>query len=437
MQHGVVREDASVRRGAHQQQVDPGRVHPIAASRYCRVESRRQPLIRGGAMKTVNLLMALSLAGVSAAIQAQAPLKIGFIAELSGPQGALGQDQYDAFMLVVEQNGGKLGGVPVQVLREDSQLKPEVATQIVDKLIEKDKVPIITGITFSNVMMAVHKKITEKEVFLIGSNAGPAPIAGAQCSPYAFITSWQNDNQAEVVGKYATDKGYKRVVGMAPNYQAGKDFIAGFKRFYKGEVIDEIYTPLNQPDFSAELAQVTAKNPDAVYVFYPGGLGVNFIRQYKQAGLAGRVPLLSTSTADGSTLPAQKDDALGVISGTFWGPDFNNPASRKFVDEFEKKFNRIPSQYAAQSYDAALLLDSAIGKVKGNVADKKAFMAALKAADFKSVRGDFKFGNNNFPVQDMHVFEVAKDAKGRVSLKTIGTPMKAHQDAYAAQCALK
>ena len=236
-----------------------------------------------------------------------------------------------------------------QIIKEDSQLKPEVATQIVDKLIEKDKVPIITGVTFSNVMMAVHKTITEKEVFLIGSNAGPAPIAGAQCSPYSFVVSWQNDNQAEVVGKYATDKGYKRVIGMAPNYQAGKDFIAGFKRFYKGEVIDEIYTPLNQPDFSAELAQVAAKNPDAVYVFYPGGLGVNFVRQYKQAGLLGKIPLLSSSTTDGSTLPAQKDDALGVISGTFWGPDFNNPVNQKFVDEFEKKYNRIPSQYAAQS----------------------------------------------------------------------------------------
>jgi branched-chain amino acid transport system substrate-binding protein len=227
------------------------------------------------------------------------------------------------------------------------------------------------------------------------------------------------------------------VIGMAPNYQAGKDFIAGFKRFYKGEVIDEIYTPLNQPDFSAELAQVAAKNPDAVYVFYPGGLGVNFVRQYKQAGLAGKVPLLSASTADGSTLPAQKEDALGVISGTFWGPDFSNPVNVKFVEDFEKKFNRIPSQYAAQSYDAALLLDSAIAKVKGNVADKKAFQAALKAADFKSVRGNFKFNNNNFPIQDMYVFEVAKDAKGRVNLKTIGAPLKDHKDAYFAQCQLK
>ncbi len=387
-------------------------------------------------MKSVHLVVAALVAAAASAAYAQAPIKIGFMAELSGPQGALGQDQYDAFMMVVERNGGKLGGVPVEIIKEDSQLKPEVATQIVDKLIEKDKVPIITGITFSNVMMAVNKKITDREVFVIGSNAGPAPIAGAQCSPYSYVVSWQNDNQAEVVGKYATDKGYKRVIGMAPNYQAGKDFIAGFKRFYKGEVIDEIYTPLNQLDFSAELAQVAAKKPDAVYVFYPGGLGVNFVRQYKQAGLLGTVPLLSTSTTDGSTLPAQKDDALGVISGTFWGPDFANPASKKFVDDFEKKYNRIPSQYAAQSYDAALLLDSAIAKVKGNVADKKAFQAALKAADFKSVRGSFKFNNNGFPIQDQYIFEVAKDAKGRVSLKTIATPLKDHQDAYHTQCKL-
>jgi len=390
-------------------------------------------------MKFTRPMLAMALAAMfsTGTALAQAPIKIGFMAELSGPQGALGQDQYDAFMMVVERNGGKLGGVPVTIIREDSQLKPEVAVQIVDKLIEKDKVPIITGITFSNIFMAVAKKVTDQEVFLISSNAGPAPIAGAQCSPFAYVTSWQNDMQAEGVGKYATDKGYKRVVIMAPNYQSGKDQLAGFKRFFKGEIIDEMYTPLNQPDFSAELTQVAAKNPDAVFVFYPGGLGINFVRQYKQAGLAGKVPLLSSSTTDGSTLPALKDDALGVISGTFWGPDFSNPVSTKFVEDFEKKFNRIPSQYAAQSYDAALLLDSAIAKVKGNVGDKKAFQAALKAADFKSVRGNFKFNNNNFPIQDMHVFEVVKDAKGRVNLKTIATPLKDHKDAYSTLCTLK
>jgi branched-chain amino acid transport system substrate-binding protein len=387
-------------------------------------------------------LLALGIAGIAAgtigyAGAQPAPLKIGFMAELSGPQGPLGQDQYDAFMLVVEQNGGKLGGVNVQVLREDSQLKPDVATQIVDKLIEREKVSIITGITFSNIMMAVHKKITEKEVFLIGSNAGPSPIAGAQCSPYFFTTSWQNDQQAEVVGKYAYDKTIDKVMTIAPNYQAGKDFVAGFKRYYKTATIGELWPALSTTDFSAEIAQIQAANPKAVYAFLPGGLGINFVKQWAQAGLNKKITLLTTSTTDGIGLPAMGDAALGVVSGTFWGPDFANPANQKFVKDFEAKYKRIPSQYAAQAYDSALLLDSALRKVKGDVTDKKAMQAALKAADFKSVRGDFKFNTNNFPIQDLHMFEAIKDAQGRYTLKTIATPLKADKDAFAEKCAMK
>ena len=388
-------------------------------------------------LNSANLATAAVLCAATLTAQAQTPLKIGFMAELSGPQGALGQDQYDAFMLVVQGNGGKLGGIPVEILREDSQLKPEVAVQIVDKLIERDKVPIITGVTFSNVMMAIHKKVTDKEVFLISSNAGPSPIAGAQCSPFFFTTSWQNDQQAEVVGQYAIDKGYKRVIALAPNYQGGKDNIAGFKRYYKTPLVNEIYTSLQQQDYSAELAQVQAASPDAVFVFYPGGLGVNFVKQYTQSGLKSKVPLLNASTTDGINLPAQGDAALGVLSGTFWGPDFNNPTNKKFVADFEAKYKRIPSQYAAQAYDSALLIDSALAKVKGNVADKKAFMAALKAADFKSLRGNFKYNTNNFPIQDLHVFEAVKDSQGRMTLKTVATPLKSDKDSYFDKCALK
>lgn len=371
------------------------------------------------------------------AVQAQTPIKIGFIAELSGPQGALGQDQYDGFMLVVDRNGGKLGGVPVQILKEDTQLKPDVAAQVVQRLIERDKVPIIAGVTFSNIMMAIHKSVTDKEVFLIGSNAGPSPIAGAACSPYQFIVSWQVDQLAEVFGVHANNKSYKKVYLMAPNYQAGKDFLAGFKRTFKGQIADEVYTALSQPDFSAELTQLSAAKPDAVFVFYPGGLGINFVKQYQQAGLLGKVPLMSGGAVDGTTLPALKETALGVLGAFPWGPDLDNKASKRFMEEFERKHNRIPAAFAAQGYDSALLLDSAIAKVKGNVGDKKAFMAALKAADFESVRGPFKFGNNNFPVQDFHIQEVARDAKGRISLKTIDTPYKGQVDSYAAQCAMK
>jgi branched-chain amino acid transport system substrate-binding protein len=368
---------------------------------------------------------------------AQQPIKIGFVGELSGPQGALGQDQYDAFMLVVEQKGGRLGGVPVQVLKEDSQLKPEVANQIVDKLIEKEKVAIIAGVTFSNIMMTIYKKVVDSEVFLIGSNAGPSPIAGAQCSPFFFQTNNQNDQRAEVVGKYAADKGYKRIYAMAPNYQAGKDFINGFKRLYKQPLLDEVYTPLNQLDFQAELAQLAAAKPDAVYAFYPGGLGIQFVRQWRQSGLAGKIPLLTSSTVDGITLPALQEAALGVVHGSPWSPELDNPQNKRFVVEFEKRYGRVPSEYAATSYDSAQLLDSAIAKVKGRIADKKAFMAALKAADFQSVRGNFKFNSNGFPIQDFYAFEVVKGDRGRYTYKTLAKALSEHKDAFHSQCPMK
>jgi branched-chain amino acid transport system substrate-binding protein len=380
-------------------------------------------------------LAALALA-TSATASAQAPIKIGFIGELSGPQAAVGKEQYDGLMLVVERNGGKLGGFPVQIIKEDSQLKPDVANQLARRLVEREKVDIITGVSFSNIMMAIHKYVTDQKVFLIGSNAGPSQIAGSQCSPYQFITSWQGDQTSEAVGKYATDKGYKKVFLLAPNYQAGKDTLAGFKRHFKGEIVDEIYSSLTQQDFSAELSQVSAAKPDAVFAFFPGGLGVSFARQYAQAGLMKSTPLLSTFVADAVSLPSLGPGAQGLISGGFWAPDFNNAANKKFVAEFEQKYNRIPSNYAAQSYDAALLLDAAIAKVGGQVANKTAFMAALKNADFQSVRGPFKFNNNHFPIQDMHVLEVAKDGKGRMSLKTIATPFKNHQDAYHDKCTM-
>jgi branched-chain amino acid transport system substrate-binding protein len=393
-------------------------------------------MIHINTLKTTAAALALGVSCFSLA-HAQAPIKIGYLGTFSGPIGALGQDNYDGFMLALEQRSGKLGGTPVEVLKEDDQFKPDLGLQIAQKLIEKEKVPIITGVMGSNVMMAVHRPITEKQVFLIGSNAGTSAQAGAQCSPYQFIVSWQNDGHAEAAGKFATDKGYKRMVLIAPNYQAGKDALQGFKRTFKGEVMEELAPGMAQPDFSAEIAQIAAAKPDAVYAFFPGALAVNFIRQYQQAGLGKTIPLQTSSMLDATTLPALKESALGLFSTHWWAPDLGTAANKGFVEAFEKKYNRIPSLFAAQGYDAALLLDVAIGKVKGNVADKPAFMAALKAGNPDSVRGALKFGNNNFPIHDYFAFTVVKDAKDRFTLKTVATPLKAHQDAYHAQCPLK
>jgi len=390
--------------------------------------------VKASSIRTIALACALAATGGIASAQS---LKIGFIGTMSGPAGALGQDQYDAFMLAVQELGGKLGGTTVEVIKEDDQLKADLGVELAKKLIEKDKVPIITGVTFSNVMMAIHKPITDAGVFLIGSNAGPTPVTGKGCSPMFFSTSWNNDALHEPMGAYAQSQGYKRVYLMAPNYQAGKDALSGFKIQYKGKPLDEVYTQVNQPDYSAEIAQLQAANPDAVYVFYPGGMGVNFVKQYQQAGLLGKIPLMSTSTVDGSTLPALKEIAVGAITGSPYSPDLDNPENKKFVEDFQKKFNRVPSLYAAQSYDAAKLLDSALKKTGGKVDNKEAFRTALKAADFKSVAGPFKFNNNQFPIRNFYRVDVAKNAAGQAAFTAKGVVLKDHPDAYASQCALK
>ncbi len=384
-------------------------------------------------IKYFSVACALAMTGLAA--HAQQPLKIGFLGTLSGPAGALGQDQYDAFMLGIEHLGGKLGNSAVQVLKEDDQLKPDVGVELAKKLIEKDKVGIITGVTFSNVMMAVHKPITDAGVFLIGSNAGPTPITGKGCSPMYFSTSWNNDSLHESMGAYAREQGYKRVYLMAPNYQAGKDALAGFKLQYKAAGLDEIYTQINQPDYSAEIAQLQAAKPDAVYVFYPGGMGVNFVKQYQQAGLLGKVPLLSASTVDGTTLPALKDIALGVITGSPYSPDIDNPQNKKFVEDFRKKYNRVPSLYAAQSYDAAMLINSALLKTQGKI-DREPFRAALKQANFKSVAGPFRFNNNQFPIRNFYRVDVAKDSTGQAAFVTKAVVLKDHADPHASQCTM-
>lgn len=372
-----------------------------------------------------------------AAASATADVKIGFLATLSGPAAALGQDQYDGFLLALEQKGGKLGGQNVVLSKEDDQLKPDLAVQLLQKLVEKDKVDLITGVTFSNVMMAIAKPLADSELLFVGSNAGPAPLAGKQCNANFFFTSFQNDNQAEVLGQYANDRNYRKMMLLAPNYQSGKDQVLGFKRYYKGEVVAEVYTQLNQPDYSAEISQIQANSPDAIFAFFPGGMGVNFVKQLNQAGIAKKIPVLSVSTVDGTTLPALKNTALGLFGGAAWGPDLPNAANVAFTEAFEKKFGRIPSQYAAQAYDAALAIDSALTKTNGSTADRNALRAALRNASFPSVRENFKFNVNGFPIQDQHVFEVVNDSKGRVSLKLVATPLKSLRDAYANECSAK
>ncbi len=363
-------------------------------------------------------------------------IKVGLMLTLSGSSAALGNHARDGFQLAVKELGGKLGGLDAEVLVTDDELKPDVAVDKVKALIERDKIDVFVGVIFSNVMMAVYKPLTDAGVIIISPNAGPSPIAGAACSPSFFSTSYQNDQNHAVMGQYAQDEGYKRVVLMAPNYQAGKDSVAGFKRYFKGEVVEEIYTQLGQLDFAAELARIASDKPDAIFTFMPGGMGVNLVKQYKQAGLAGTIPFLSAFTVDETTLPATQDAAVGLLSGAAWAPDIDTPENKKFVESFEKEYGYVPALYAAHAYDAAKLIDAAV-KEAGGVADKDKLKAAMAKAPFKSVRGDFKFNTNHFPIQDFYLVEVKKQDDGKYATSVVKKVFDDYADTYASECSMK
>jgi branched-chain amino acid transport system substrate-binding protein len=366
---------------------------------------------------------------------AQEKLKIGLIVTLSGPAAALGAQVRDGFTLAVKDLGGKMGGREVEVVVADDELKPDSAVTKVKGLLERDKVDFVVGPIFSNILQAIHKPVTDTKTFLISPNAGPSSYAGKNCSPFFYVTSYQNDQVHEILGKVAQDRGYKRVYVMVPNYQAGKDSAAGFKLDYKGEITEESYVPLGTLDFQVELSKIASQKPDAVFTFMPGGMGVSLVKQYKQAGLADQIPVLSAFTVDESTLPAQQDAAVGMFGGADWAPDLNNPQSKKFVGSYEAAYNGVPGTYAMQGYDTALLIDSAVKAVKSDLANKDAIAAALKKADFTSLRGNFKFNVNGYPIQDFYLTKVAKRADGKFQTEIVQKVFENYGDRYAKECA--
>jgi branched-chain amino acid transport system substrate-binding protein len=380
------------------------------------------------------MMAALAMALMAAPAGAQT-LKIGLVATLSGQSGALGTQSRDGFDLALKQLGGKIGGMDTQVTTIDDELKPDVGVSKIRTYLEREHPNFIVGPTYSNVLNAIVKPVTDARVFLVSDNAGPSNLAGKNCNPYFFTTSYQNDQIHAVLGHYAQEKGYKRVITLVPNYQAGRDAVAGFKRDYKGEVVDELYVPLGQLDFSAELARIAAAKPDAVFTFMPGGMGVSLVKQYKQAGIA--VPLLSAFTVDESTLPAQGEAALGLLAGSNWAPALDNPQTRAFVEAFEAAYHYVPATYAFQAYDAAMLIDSAVKAEQGKLDDPLGMRAALLKADFKSLRGELKFSPNGFPIQDFYLVQVVQRPDGKFETKPVQTVYTAFADDFAKDCPLK
>ncbi len=386
---------------------------------------------------TILALGAMGFGGLPAL--AQTPIKIGFVSTFSGPQAAIGEDMRRSVELAKEHLGGKIAGRPIEIIYEDDQFKPDVGKQKSEKLVQQDKVNFVAGYIWSNVLLASLKAVTDEgDTILISSNAGPSQIAGELCNKNFFSTSWQNDQTPMAMGEYLNTKGVKSLYLMAGNYAAGKDMLAGVKRTFKGEIKGEDLTKWpDQLDFSAELAKVRAAKPDGIFIFYPGAHGVQFLTQYSQAGLKSQVPLYQVFSIDAITLPLQKELALGTLGAQEWVNDLPNDQNKRYVADFKKKHNTYPSYYGAQSYDSIMLIASAAEALKGDLANKDKVRAEMKKANFKSLRGDFKYNTNQFPIQNFYIQEAVKDPEGMMTVKTIATAVKDGKDPYYQKCPMK
>lgn len=380
-------------------------------------------------------LAAAMFFGSSVVAQAET-LKIGFLTTLSGPLAAIGAHARDGFLLAVKQRGGELGGLKAEVIVEDDAVKPDQALIRTRQFLERDKVDFVVGMITSNVLQATFQAVTDSETFLIGVNAGTSIFAGDKCNPFFFSTSWENNQVPEAMGKYAQDSGYRRIVTLVPNFQGGRDATTGFKHHFKGEVLDEIYVKLNQLDFAAELTRIRALKPDAVLVFMPGGMGVSLVRQYAQSGLAGSIPFLSVWTLDETTLPAIGEAAVGLFSSSQWAPDLGNEVNAAFVKAFEAEYGYVPSNFAAQAYDAGLLINSAVAATGTKLSDKDALRKALRAANFASTRGHFRYNTNQFPIQDFHLVQAIRRADGNYVTSAKRKIFADYADRQAPKCAM-
>lgn len=391
-------------------------------------------LSKRAALAAAALIASLAIPHASATES----VKIGLLTTLSGQGSALGNEVRDGFKLAVQHAGGKLGGLPVSMEVVDDQQDPQAARKAIDRFIKRDKVNLITGVVFSNVLLPVLPEILRSDTVYLSINTGPREYAGAKCDPRFFAVAWQNEDIPAAMGKFATEKGYKRVALIAPNYPGGRESLDGFKRLYKGTIADETYSKLGQIDFAPELAQLRAVKPDAVFFFLPGGMGVNFIKQLSAAGLDKQMAVLAPGfSGDEDTIRAVGDPMAGLYNASQWAADLDNAANKRFVAGFEKAYGRMPTMYAAQAYDAAMLIDSAVRKVGGKLEDEAAFRKALKSAEFASVRGNFRFNTNQYPVQDIYMRQVQRGPDGKLANRLVGKTLAAHADAFVSECKMQ
>ena len=353
----------------------------------------------------------LAVAGAMPAIaqSKDGKLKVGLMLPYTGTFAALGNAIENGFRLHLNEQGGKLGGREVELVKVDDESDPAKATDNVNKLIKRDNVDVLIGTVHSGVAMAMAKVAKDSGTVLIVPNAGADAVTGPMCAPNIFRSSFSNWQPGYAMGEVMAKKGHKRVVTITWKYAAGDESVRGFKEAYEkggGKVIKELSLPFPNVEFQALLTEIAATKPDAVYTFFAGGGAVKFVKDYAAAGLKKSIPLYGAGFLTDGTLEAQGADADGLFTTLHYADSLASARDNAFRLAYAKTFKLQPDVYAVQGYDAAQMLAAGLSAVKGDISKKAEFAAALKVAKIDSPRGTFTLGKNHNPVQDFYLRQV-------------------------------
>jgi branched-chain amino acid transport system substrate-binding protein len=324
-----------------------------------------------------------------------APIRIGVLLPYSGVYAVLGESITQAMELVFGHENWTVAGRKIELVKEDTEAKPPVGVRKAQKLIESDKVDILTGPVHSGVLAGIRDMVHGSKTILVVSNAGADQISRERCSRWIFRTSFSNWQPCQPMGGWVAKNVSKEVFQIAPNYQAGKDMMAAFRETFLpagGKVIAEDYPKLGETDYAPYLTKIRQSGAKAVFAFFSGSDAVNFVKQYDQFGLKQSVRLTGAGfLTEPDVLPAQGKTALGILTGHFYTPLLDNPVNQRFVKEFREKFNKSTDGFACQGYDTAEVIVRALKTVSGNTQDRAKLAEAIAKVEFDSPRGRFRF----------------------------------------------
>ncbi len=390
------------------------------------------------ALATTLLSTVLSVVTVGVAQAATPPpkLTVGLITTLSGGGAVLGEELKRGWDIGMQMVHNKIGGLDTNVIVADDQLRPDVAVGIANRMITEQKVDVVAGVVWSNILLAIYKPVLASGTVLLTSNAGPRQLAGSDCNKLFISTSWQSDQFGTATAILLNSDNIKSTYLMSPNYQAGRDILTAFSKDFKGKIAGTDLFKLGQTDFQAELSEISAQKPKSVVVFAPGSMGIAFMKQWHALGLSKTIPLYTINTIDATTLPAMGDAAEGSMYVSIYDARSKSPANQKFVAAFKDRFHTMPTQYEMQAYDAVMLLDKGIRAVHGNIADKAALVRAMRKVNLDSPRGQMTYNINNDPIQDWYKMGVVKGSDGTQQIVRLGLAVHDLKDAYYKECHL-